>query len=1093
MINFTTDKFIFPWPPKTILRVFSLIFLPFVMQAQYYVSPEGSDQNPGTQAEPFQTIQKAAGIMIAGDTCFIREGIYRETVIPYHDGEPLKPIVFTNYNDERVVISGTVIVSNWEPCGNGIYKAFLPQKVSQLFVNGQPAETARFPNRKTTNRYVTDDWHSVQAFADGKVIFEKTNKPENYWNGALCKILTGKKWVAHVGKVVSSAGDSVLCHERSQPWNDRNPETYLGNGKGYLFNHLNALDTTGEWHWQNDTLYYFPESKEALERSKTEARIRNYGFDCMVNSFIEIKNLRFVASSVNFSDAMGCILDGCSIWYPVPFFFYENSWVRDEPGGNNYSIDHWPGKGITVSGTGNTIRNCYITQSWGDGISIGGVGNRVENSFVENCDWSATDAAAMSVTGQGHQITGNTLRTAARSILVHRYCGATRFTYNDLYDCGLMCNDLGLTYSYHTNGNFSVIAYNWVHDNRAGSTASGIYLDNYDSNYMVHHNVVWNCSYAIHTNKPAVNHKIYNNTVWFCDHAMWTWGRPGTKVEQQQVVNNLSDKAWDVGTFFKTNLTTDDPGFVDPARHDFRLQVNSPAIDFGTAIPGITNDSNGEAPDAGAYEFGSIPWKPGAVVDVPDMTDVIIGSTVKAMPVSPTPDQVAYQKMEMIGFIHFNINTFTNKEWGYGDESPELFNPTGLDVEQWVKTAQKAGIRQLILTAKHHDGFCLWPSAYTEHSVKNSPWKNGKGDVVKEFTDACHKYGMKAGLYLSPWDRNNKDYGTPEYITYYRNQVMELLTRYGRISEFWIDGANGGDGYYGGADEMRKIDPNTYYDWDSTFRLIRRLQPGIIIFSDKGPGCRWIGNEHGMAGKTNWSTITPDSVIIGNANTAYLNTGDPNGSRWIPGECDVSVRPGWFYHPSEDGKIKTLAELRDIYYGSVGRNGVLLLNIPPDRRGLIRENDVQRLTGFGNWLKKTFSNNAAAHQTAVSDNYRDHRFQYHPSNMLDENHNTFWAADKGVTGVSAEIILDRVTGFNLIVIGEFIPLGQRVSSFSVEALIDGKWETVATGTTIGYKRILKIPHTETNRLKFNIHNAKAAPLISRFELYNEAAIDVENQ
>jgi alpha-L-fucosidase len=245
--------------------------------------------------------------------------------------------------------------------------------------------------------------------------------------------------------------------------------------------------------------------------------------------------------------------------------------------------------------------------------------------------------------------------------------------------------------------------------------------------------------------------------------------------------------------------------------------------------------------------------------------------------------------MEMIGFIHFSINTFTDKEWGYGDESPELFNPSSLDAEQWARAAKEAGMKQLILTAKHHDGFCLWPSAYTEHSVKNSPWKNGQGDLVKEFTEACRHHGLKAGLYLSPWDRNHKDYGTPEYLDYYRNQLTELLSNYGEISEIWFDGANGGDGYYGGANEIRKIDRGTYYDWDNTFNLVYSLQPEIIIFSDAGPGCRWIGNEHGIAGETNWSTINGDSLTIGGSDQAYLNTGDPNGPDWIPGECDVSI------------------------------------------------------------------------------------------------------------------------------------------------------------------------------------------------------------
>jgi alpha-L-fucosidase len=460
--------------------------------------------------------------------------------------------------------------------------------------------------------------------------------------------------------------------------------------------------------------------------------------------------------------------------------------------------------------------------------------------------------------------------------------------------------------------------------------------------------------------------------------------------------------------------------------------------------------------------------------------------SIKPNDVVPTPRQIAYQQMELIGFIHFSINTFTDKEWGYGDESPELFNPTALDTEQWAKTAHHAGMKQLILTAKHHDGFCLWPSAYTEHSVKNSPWKNGRGDLVKEFTEACRKYGLKVGLYLSPWDRNHADYGKPAYITYYRNQLTELLTKYGEISEIWFDGANGGDGYYGGANEVRKIDRETYYDWDSTINLVYSLQPDIIIFSDAGPGCRWIGNERGFAGETNWSMINGDSLVIGASNQAYLNTGDPHGTDWIVGECDVSIRPGWFYHASQDDQVKSPGELVDIYYGSVGRNGVLLLNVPPDQRGLIHENDVQRLSDFSDFINDSFDENLAKDATATSENFmgRDH----HPDLMFDKEMNTFWACEEGTNAASVIIDLREEKVFNLIVLGENIAYGQRVSSFSVEAMQEDRWQLIAEGTTIGYKRILKIAPVTTSRLRLNIQDANAGPLIASFGVYLEAEL-----
>jgi len=328
-------------------------------------------------------------------------------------------------------------------------------------------------------------------------------------------------------------------------------------------------------------------------------------------------------------------------------------------------------------------------------------------------------------------------------------------------------------------------------------------------------------------------------------------------------------------------------------------------------------------------------------------------------PVIPTSNQVEYQKMEFIGFIHFTVNTFTDKEWGYGDESPEIFYPADFDADQWARITKEAGIKQLILTAKHHDGFCLWPSKYTEHSVKNSPWKDGKGDIVREFVDACRRHGLKVGLYLSPWDRNHADYGTLEYIEYYRNQLKELLTGYGEISELWFDGANGGTGYYGGAREERRIDGTSYYRWNETWSMIKELQPNVLIFSDAGPDIRWIGNERGYAGKTNWSTISNDNIVVGGADTAYLNSGDPDGKSWVIPLCNTSIRPGWFYHEKEDDRVKTIQQLLDVYYKSMGRNGVLLLNIPPDRRGLFHENDIQVLKEFRSVLDETFATNLA--------------------------------------------------------------------------------------------------------------------------------------
>ncbi|MFN7119708.1 MAG: alpha-L-fucosidase [Saprospiraceae bacterium] len=452
-------------------------------------------------------------------------------------------------------------------------------------------------------------------------------------------------------------------------------------------------------------------------------------------------------------------------------------------------------------------------------------------------------------------------------------------------------------------------------------------------------------------------------------------------------------------------------------------------------------------------------------------------STLSKNPVVPTERQAQYQEQELIGFIHFTINTFTDKEWGFGDESPTLFNPTQLNVEQWVSTAKAAGLKQLILTAKHHDGFCLWPSRYTEHSIKKSPYKNGQGDIVKEFTAACKKYGLKAGLYLSPWDRNHADYGKPAYITYYRNQLTELLTNYGEIAEFWVDGANGGTGYYGGANEERVIDRKTYYDWATTFRLAKQLQPNILIFSDAGPDTHWIGNEKGFAGETFWSMMNLDRVYIGTPETDYLNTGDPNGTSWVVGQCDVSIRPGWFYHAKEDTAVKTPQQLVDIYYKSVGRNAILLLNIPPDRRGLFHETDVKNLLEFRSILDQTFKTNLAKGATATVSTGNG------ANCLTDADPASFWAA--AADQRTGEIILDlgKAVTFNRIALQEPIRYGQRIAQFNIQQEVNGKWQDLVNGTTIGYKRLLRIAPTNTRRLKIQILEANNTPALSNIALY----------
>jgi alpha-L-fucosidase len=450
----------------------------------------------------------------------------------------------------------------------------------------------------------------------------------------------------------------------------------------------------------------------------------------------------------------------------------------------------------------------------------------------------------------------------------------------------------------------------------------------------------------------------------------------------------------------------------------------------------------------------------------------------------PSAGQLEWHKMEMNAFVHFTLNTYTGKEWGYGDESPSLFNPSSFDADQWVKTFKDTGFKGVILTCKHHDGFCLWPSAYTEHSVKNSPFQNGNGDVVKEVAEACKRNGLKFGVYLSPWDRNRADYGTPAYIEYYRNQLKELFASYGPIFEMWFDGANGGDGYYGGANETRRIEGSTYYDWPATLDIVREMEPEVIFFSDAGPGVRWVGNERGVAGETNWNTITPDTLFAGKAGiTDLLNKGHENGTAWIPAEVDVSIRPGWFYHAHEDSLVKSAEKLFDIYLTSVGRGSTLLLNIPPDQRGLIHENDLNSLQGFKELLEKELGTDLAKNANATSTAYRGNDETYGPSKTIDDDEETYWATDDETTTGSFEIELSETTTIKYVELMEYIQLGQRVKSFTIEARIGDKWSTIGNGTTVGFKRVLKVEPIETNKIRVTIADSKACPLISSVRIY----------
>ena len=467
------------------------------------------------------------------------------------------------------------------------------------------------------------------------------------------------------------------------------------------------------------------------------------------------------------------------------------------------------------------------------------------------------------------------------------------------------------------------------------------------------------------------------------------------------------------------------------------------------------------------------------------------GKVLPPEPILPVPEpkQVEWQQMETYAFIHFGLNTFNDREWGYGDTDPKTFNPTNLDCEQWAQTLVKAGMKGVILTAKHHDGFCLWPFEGTDYSVKNSPWKNGQGNVVKELSEACKKYGLKFAVYLSPWDRHQANYGTPEYLPYFYAQLHDLLTNYGPVFEVWFDGANGGDGWYGGAKDIRTIDRKNYYNYPRIYEMLDSIQPQAIIFSDGGPGCRWVGNEKGFAEATNWSFLRKGEVHPGYDKSYELQYGHPDGNQWVPAECDVSIRPGWFYHPEEDDRVKSPDQLVDLYYRSVGHNATLLLNFPVDRKGLIHPVDSANAVRFHEMIQQQLKTNLVAGMTPKVSNERGGDFV--ASALTDDNFDTYWATEDGVTTADIEFSFDTPTRMNRMMLQEYIPLGQRVKAFVVEYLDKNTWLPVKLNeetTTIGYKRLLRFETVETKGIRIRITDARGPLCLSNVGVYDAGNI-----
>lgn len=455
-------------------------------------------------------------------------------------------------------------------------------------------------------------------------------------------------------------------------------------------------------------------------------------------------------------------------------------------------------------------------------------------------------------------------------------------------------------------------------------------------------------------------------------------------------------------------------------------------------------------------------------------------------PVSPLPQpkQVAWQQLETYAFIHFGLNTFGDREWGYGDADLNDFNPTRLDCEQWARVCKEAGMKGIIITAKHHDGFCLWQTKYTDYSIRNTPYKDGKGDIVGELSAACKKYGLKFGVYLSPWDRHQAFYGTPLYREYFHAQLEELLTQYGDIFEVWFDGANGGDGYYGGARDTRTIDRRTYYDYPRAWQTVERLQPMAVCFSDGGPGCRWVGNEQGYAFATNWSFLRINEVYPGYDRYKELQQGHADGDTWVAAECNTSIRPGWFYHKREDEKVKTVDKLVDLYYRSVGHNGTFLLNFPVTPEGLIHPIDSANAVDFYKHVRNELRTNLIDKAKVKTSAERGTDFK--ANNLKDNNYNTYWATPDNVITASISIKFSKREKVNRMMLQEYIPLGQRVKSFTVEYLTEKGWQNIDAGeetTTIGYKRLLRFPTITTKEMRIRIADSRGPICLSELGAY----------
>jgi len=598
---------------KFVILIFS-IFLFHNAVAQYFVSPAGNDQAKGSINQPFKTIQRAVNIMKPGDTCFIREGVYRETIRIQTSGTAAKPVVITAFKNEKVVITGTDVLVNWQEYAPNIYYSVTKIPILQLSVNGKHGREACYPDINPDNYFDSSSWLQVETFPDGTAKFLTKEFPENYWKGAKIIAVCYFRWVSLYGDIDYSNKDSMHCQIRSDKWNQGGYRKYIGEGVGYITAHIHTLDSENEWLWKDDTLFVF--SLTDIRQKTVEAQYRPLAVQAQGKSFIVLKNIDFTYSSIDFGAAGNCLIENCRFSNICPFFTNFESFhrfLKSKDDTLNYGISHWPGKGLKISGSNNIIRNCSISGSWGDGISLGGNNNRIENCLIEDCCRSATDAAGIAMIGRKHTVIRCTIRNCGRSGIVHNDCRDIKILYNDIYYCGRLTCDNGMPYCFRTNGGKTEIAYNWLHDNKAVMLGEGVYTDNHSSGVYIHHNVIWNCAAGIRTNKPAENIFIYHNTVFDCPLTQATTGYIDfTSIKNMPVFNNLSDKIWSEGTELSHNFNYYDFRKNQHAKYKFLLPEQSPAIDYGIVWEGLTLSFKGKAPDAGAYEFGEEIWIPGS-------------------------------------------------------------------------------------------------------------------------------------------------------------------------------------------------------------------------------------------------------------------------------------------------------------------------------------------------------------------------------------------------------------------------------------------------------------------------------------------------